>query len=104
MLVKQFKNGNIHIKYEPRYDDYRLHHTVNPSLYIEPPTYADMVCAIYNCIELDCIEYTSIYEYYGMITIINHASNNMQYDYPILASDMQNFFNGKWVVLKPIRL
>lgn len=104
MLVKQFKNGNIHIKYEPRYDDYRLYHTVNPTMYLTAPTLFDMVCVIYNCIELDCIEYTNIDESYGIITIINHASNDMQYDYPILRDDVAKFFSSKRVILIPFEL
>lgn len=51
-----------------------------------------MICAIYNCNDLDCIEYVSICEFYGIMTIINHASNEMQYEYPMFLNDVDKFF------------
>lgn len=100
MKFKYFKNGNIHIRYESDTDDYRLHHTVNPSMCNEPPTYADMVVIIYNSM-LDCVACENYDSYFNTIAIINHA-NGETYDYVIPYDDMDNFFAGKWVILHGI--
>lgn len=97
MIYKYFKNGNIHIKYECDIDDYRLHHTVNPELCTEPPTYADMIVTIHNSM-LDCVDYENYDCYFSTIAIINHA-NDKTYDYVIPYDKVDYFFSGKWVIL-----
>ena len=89
MEYKYYKNGNIHVRYDSDIDGYSDEHT-----------YAAMICVIYNSM-LDCVEYENYDSYFTTIAIINQA-NGITYDYIIPYDDIDNFFNGKWVILRGI--
>ena len=86
MEYKYYKNGNIHIRFDKDIDNVEDNYS-----------YADMICIIYNSM-LDCVEYKNFDSYFSVISIINHA-NDKTYDYVIPYSDIDKFFDDKWVVL-----
>ena len=101
MIVKYFKNGNIHIQLDDIEDNgyYCEYDSFDISESKDKPTYADMCCIIYNSM-LDCVDYENFDYYFSCIAIINHATDEA-YDYVIPYESIDDFFNGKRVILRP---
>ena len=87
MYFKLYKNGNIHIRYEPDYD--------NP----EYTTFDDMVCMIANESEMNC-SYISEPWCAGndcMGYSITNAYNGKKY--AVLSTSTEDFYKGKTIIL-----
>jgi hypothetical protein len=88
MEYKYYKNGNIHIRYDSDIDGYNDEHT-----------FAAMICIICNSM-LDVEEYECFDYYSYALAIINHAANDETYDYYVTDLIVDDFFDGKWVILR----